>query len=101
MLYLSERTYEGIILSTPSNLSVGTDNSSHTFKLYDANKYNKGLRFYAYVASEGHWNLQMWATPYRFRFGFRGWVQVEMKRIEGYITRNLGTRVGISCAELL
>ena len=81
-VYLSSTTAEGAKLAVASALSTGAT----TFSSYylGSGITNSAMNFKFWMLnSSGAWELKAWATPYKYRFGYGGWVQLEYAYKQG------------------
>ena len=81
-VYLSSTTAEGAKLAVASALSTGAT----TFSSYHLGSgiTNSAANFKFWrLNSSGAWELTAWAIPYKYRFGYGGWVQLEYASKQG------------------
>ena len=99
-IYLSSLTYEGIQLSNPTDLPSGAHNfSSYMPAVGSGTSLAKTMKIWQ-QSSSGAWQLKAWMIPYRYRFWYVGWVQIEYKYMEGNMTPSYGSRYGLSLPDL-
>ena len=99
-IYLSSLTYEGIQLSNPTDLPSGAHNfSSYMPAVGSGTSLAKTMKIWQ-QSSSGAWQLKAWMIPYRYRFWYGGWVQLEYKGREGDMTPSYGSRYGLSLPDL-
>ena len=92
-IYLSRYTYEGIKLINPENLPTGAQYFS-SFLLSNGVSSAKTLKMWMHTSSG--WELMAWAVPYKYRFNFGGWCQIEYTS-NGSLPNVEGSRWCISC----
>ena len=99
-IYLSPYTYEGIQLLNPTDLSTGANNfSSYLPSVGSGVSLARTMKIWK-QSSSGAWQLKAWMIPYRYRFWYVGWVQIEYKGVEGDMTPSYGSRYGLSLPDL-
>ena len=96
-IYLSRYTYEGIKLINPENLPTGAQYFS-SFLLSNGVSSAKTLKMWMHTSSG--WELMAWAVPYKYRFNFGGWCQIEYTSRQGSLPDVEGSRWCISCPDL-
>ena len=99
-IYLSPHTYEGIQLLNPTDLATGANNfSSYLPSVGSGVSLARTMKIWK-QSSSGAWQLKAWMIPYRYRFWYVGWVQIEYKGVEGDMTPSYGSRYGLSLPDL-
>jgi hypothetical protein len=99
-IYLSPYTYEGIQLLNPTDLATGANNfSSYLPSVGSGVSLARTMKIWK-QSSSGAWQLKAWMIPYRYRFWYVGWVQIEYKGVEGDMTADYGSRYGLSLPDL-
>ena len=81
-VYLSSTTAEGAKLAVASALSTGATIFSSYFLGSGITNSAMNLKFWM-LNSSGAWELKAWAVPYKYRFGYGGWVQLEFAYKQG------------------
>jgi hypothetical protein len=97
-IYLSPFTYEGIQLLKPDDLPQGAQVFSTYFSQAGAPSSDKTLKIWKQEGSA--WKLKAWGVPYKYRWWYVGWVQIEYKSMQGDMTADYGSRYGISLPEI-
>ena len=95
-LYLSSTLANGMILSKPDNLPSG----ANRFLSYSNQHLARHLKLWK-QSSGGSWELMAWAVPYKYRFNYGGWVQIEYLYREGKLPDITNSLWAISCPDLL
>ena len=102
-IVLNQTTFEGVKLKKPDHLPSG----ANEFASYRVPNYSQITA--ANVArnmqiwmeySPNMWELMAWMTPYKYRFWYKGWVQLEYTNMEGSMPDEYGKRFGVTLPEL-
>ena len=94
-LYFSSTTATGMILSKPDNLPSG----AQRFLSYSSQTLARHLKLWK-QSSGGSWELMAWAVPYKYRFNYGGWVQLEYMYREGSFPDITGSLWAVSCPDI-
>ena len=102
-IVLSAVTFEGVRLRKPNHLPTG----AHEFASYRVPNYSqitapnvaKNMQIWMETATD-QWELMAWMTPYKYRFWYKGWVQLEYVNKEGSMPDDYGKRFGVTLPEL-
>ena len=97
-LYLSRYTWDGAVLANPSNLPSGATTFASYLHQVGTNPA-KHLKMWM-LKSDGSWELMAWAVPYRYRFNYGGWVQLEYKSRQGSLPDVADSRWCITLPDL-
>ena len=95
-IYVSSTTATGMKLSKPDNLPQG----AQRFGSYTSSSVGRTLKLWK-QSSGGSWELMAWAVPYKYRFNFRGWCQIEYTYRQGSFPDITNSLWAISCPDLL
>ena len=97
-LYLSDQTANGIRFEA-STSTWGED--AHTWASHTGDS-GKGQMAWWMLNDDGTWSYMANSTAYRYRFNFRGWIQIEYKNYNGThpTSSTHGKTWGISIPEL-
>ena len=99
-IQLSPVTYEGTRLLNPTDMPTGAQMFSTYMPVAGSGvSQSKTLKVWMEI-SPGSWQLKAWMTPYKYRFWFKGWVQIEYVNREGSLPNEYGKRFGITLPEL-
>ena len=99
-IYLSQFTYEGIQLLNPTDMPTGAQMFTSYMPIQGGGiSAAKTMQIWQ-QSSSGAWKLKAWMIPYKYRFWYGGWCQLEYKYAEGDMTPSYGSRYGLSLPEL-
>ena len=83
-------------LAKPENLPSG----AQRFLSYSSQTLARHLKLWK-QSSSGRWELMAWAVPYKYRFNYGGWCQIEYMYREGAFPDIPDSLWAISCPDLL
>ena len=97
-IVLSQTTFEGVKLKKPDHLPTGA-NEFASYKVPGATipmpNTAKNMQIWMEYAPD-MWELMAWMTPYKYRFWYKGWVQLEYKNKQGSMPDEYGKRFGVT-----
>ena len=99
-IYITPYTYDVLKFINPTDRApAGKHFSSYLTSIVSDVSLARTMKIWQ-QSSSGAWQLKAWMIPYRYRFWYVGWVQIEYKGVEGDMTPSYGSRYGLSLPDL-
>jgi len=101
-IVLSQTTFEGVSLKKPQHLPSGANEfASYRVPSYTVPSPNQAKNMQIWMEySTNNWELVAWMTPFKYRFWYKGWVQIEYTNKQGSMPDEYGKRFGVTLPEL-
>ena len=101
-IVLNQTTFEGVKLKKPDHLPTGANQFASYMipsATYPVTNVARNMQIWMEYAPD-MWELMAWMTPYKYRFWYKGWVQIEYKNKQGSMPDEYGKRFGVTLPEL-